>query len=389
MEILVQKFGGTSVSEEGLPRLLNIVKKQTRPLVVVVSAEKGVTNALLQQAQKENLSPQETDALLVTGEEASVKKIAHALHAIGKRTESFFNKTIVVKTDNYNQEAKIISIDPAPILEALASNSIAIVAGFQGMNLNDEPTTLGRGGSDLTALAVASALRAKCEIYTDVCGVYTANPRHVPHATQFSTLNWSILEEMARLGSQVMQLRSVSFAKRARLPFTVRSTWEENCEGTTVTDQAPMEAAITIDTQSSLVQIPKNKFIKKLQQDHFAHYNSLQIDFVKSTDETLSCTLPTPHLDRLQMLMDINDIQPIGRVSYVAPMTQKLASCISQSVAPYPILAEVIGSMRHTLLVPLEITAWLANHLHALFIEKNTSPVSTQEACVEPLARRL
>lgn len=370
MQILVQKFGGTSVSEEGLPHLLRIVAEQTAPLVIVVSAEKGVTNALLEKAKREHLSPQETDALLVTGENASVQKICNALHSMGKSATGFFDKTIVIKTDNYNQESKIISVTPAHILEALASKSIAVVAGFQGINTLNEPTTLGRGGSDLTALALASSLNAKCEIYTDVCGIYTANPRHVPQATQFSTLNTTLLEEMSRLGSQVMQLRAVSFAKRAKIPFVVKSTWDDDCAGTTITNYSPIEAAISIDAQSSWVEIPIAALKQQLKSDSFIHYNNLQIDWVKITDEVASCTLPKAHLHRLKDLLKIKELGPVGRVSYVGKMTAKIASFISQAIAPYPILAEIQGPMRHTLLAPIEITPWLANYLHTLLIEE-------------------
>lgn len=381
MPIVVQKFGGTSVSENGLPHLLEIVENTPYPLVVVVSAEKGVTNRLLEEAKSQGLSPQATDALLTNGENESVKKVSEALLARGKKVRAFTNKTIGIKTDNSNGNAKLITVQPQAILEALATHSIAVVAGFQGMDAFHQPTTLGRGGSDLTALALASALKSKtCEIYTDVCGVYTGNPSQVVDAKQFSTLNSTLLEEMARLGSQVMQLRSMSFAKRCRLSFSVKSTWEKNCQGTKVTCNTPIEAAITADNHSHWVEIPKNQFIKHLQGKDFMIYNSLQLDIMATTPQSIRCTVPKNHLDELKQLVDVRELCAIAKISYVGEMTPKTQSFIHELVGPYPILEEAVGLLRYTLIAPLEMSSWLVNFLHEACIEQKTSPCLTIHA---------
>ena len=245
MALIVQKYGGTSVGD--IDRIKNVAQriKKSRDeghgLVVVVSARSGVTNELIAKAKALTDTPnaREMDMLLAIGEQETIALTAMALHAIDIPAVSYTGAQAGIFTDQVFTKAKIKRIIPKNIQKDLKDGKVIIVAGFQGINEEGQITTLGRGGSDLTAIALAAALKAdKCEIYTDVDGVYTADPRLVKTAQKLEEISYDEMLELASLGSKVMQSRSVEFAKKFKVPFEVRSSFNTN-RGTLVREETP------------------------------------------------------------------------------------------------------------------------------------------------------
>ena len=243
MSFLVQKYGGTSVGNP--ERIRNVAAriaeshKAGHRLVVVVSAMSGVTDGLLKLAREVAPEPssREVDMLLSTGEQQTIALLAMALHGLGLKAVSLTGAQAGIVTDGIHTKAKIVNITPKKVFEYLDSDHVVIVAGFQGQNDAGHITTLGRGGSDLTAIAMAAALKADtCEIYTDVDGVYTADPRIVPNAKKIQEISYDEMLELASLGAKVMQARSVEFAKKFKVKFEVRSSFNHN-PGTVVREE--------------------------------------------------------------------------------------------------------------------------------------------------------
>jgi aspartate kinase len=239
--LIVQKFGGTSVADPERIRAVAdhvaYTQKHGNQVVVVVSAMGKTTDNLLSLAhQVSNVHPgREMDMLLTTGERISMSLLCMALAGVGVDAVSFTGSQVGIITDTVHTKAKILEIQGDRVREALNAGKVAVVAGFQGVSTDHEITTLGRGGSDTTAVALAAALNADvCEIYTDVTGVFSADPRIVPQARKLSRLNFEEMLEMAGAGSKVLALRSVEFARNHNVPLHVRSsfTWEH---GTMVT----------------------------------------------------------------------------------------------------------------------------------------------------------
>ena len=240
-KLVVQKYGGSSVANpERIKRVAQRVvevKRKGADVVVVVSALGDTTDELLQLAAQISDTPaeRELDMLMATGEQVSVALLAMAIHELGEDAVSFTGAQVGILTDGTHTKAKLVDINTKRIVEELAKSRIVIVAGFQGVNLNQDITTLGRGGSDLTAVALAKALQADvCEIFTDVEGVYTADPRIVPNARKLNAISYDEMLEMASLGAQVMQARSIFVAKRFHIPIHVRSSFSLR-EGTMIT----------------------------------------------------------------------------------------------------------------------------------------------------------
>jgi aspartate kinase len=251
MPRIVQKYGGTSVGDvERIKKVAERIKSfrdEGNQLVIVVSARSGVTNELLARAKAvcEFPSERELDMLLATGEQETIALTAMALHGIGVDAVSYTGAQAGIFTDKSHTKAKIKTINAKPIEKDLAAGKVVIVAGFQGINEEGHITTLGRGGSDLTAIALAAAVKAdKCEIYTDVDGVYTADPRVVKSAQKLSEISYDEMLELASSGSKVMQTRSVEFAKKYNVVFEVRSSFNHN-PGTIVKEEvAYMEKVV-------------------------------------------------------------------------------------------------------------------------------------------------
>jgi len=245
-KIVVQKYGGSSLST--IEKVKKVAKKivarskEGNQIVVVVSAMGNETDRLLKLAYQISPSPdkRELDMLASTGEQVSIALLAMAIHALGNKAISFTARHAGILTDGIYTRAKLIKIDSQKIEKALNIGKIVIVAGFQGINHHDEVTTLGRGGSDLTAVALAVQLKANlCEIFTDVDGVYTTNPKLISDAKRIPRISYDEMSEMSALGAQVMHHRAIDLARKYQLPILVKSTFGSN-KGTMITKEVPM-----------------------------------------------------------------------------------------------------------------------------------------------------
>jgi aspartate kinase len=266
MALIVQKYGGTSVGS--IDRIRAVADRVARvrafgdKVVVVVSAMAGETNRLFKLAAQlsDSPHPRETDVLVATGEQVSAALLAIRLQALGYPTESFLAHQLKLATDSNHGKAKIRSVEADRLTEALGAGNIAVVAGYQGVDARGDITTLGRGASDLTAVALAAALKADaCEIYTDVEGVFTADPNICPRARKLGRISYDEMMEMAGLGAKVLQLRSVELARRYSVPLVVRSSFSE-AEGTWVgredkSMEDVMVSGVTLDQNQSKITI--------------------------------------------------------------------------------------------------------------------------------------
>jgi len=251
MSLIVQKYGGTSVGS--VERILHVADRvianraQGHDVVVVVSAMSGETNRLVDLAKSldPNASPREMDVLLATGEQVTIALLSIALQKRGCPARSYTGSQVHIRTDSAHTKARILDIDEARVRQDLAQGRVVVVAGFQGVDGQGNITTLGRGGSDTTAVAMAAALKAdECQIYTDVDGVYTTDPRVEPKARRLERITFEEMLEMASLGSKVLQIRSVEFAGKYNVPLRVLSSFEEG-PGTLITyEDDEMEEAL-------------------------------------------------------------------------------------------------------------------------------------------------
>ena len=248
--LIVQKYGGTSVGTleriEAVAQRVIKTKNAGHDVAVIVSAMSGVTNQLIEQAEFFTKTPigREMDVLLSSGERVTSALLAIALNAKGYAAIAFSGRGAGIVTDNFHTKARIVSIDPKSMQEALKQGKIVVVAGFQGISTAGEVTTLGRGGSDLSAVAVAGALNADlCEIYTDVDGVYTTDPRIEPKAKKLDRISYDEMLELASLGAKVLQNRSVELAKKLNVNLVTRSSFNDH-EGTLITGEEKMEDAV-------------------------------------------------------------------------------------------------------------------------------------------------
>ncbi len=266
MALVVQKYGGTSVGD--IERINNVAKrvirtkKQGHQVVVVVSAMAGETDRLLHLAHQITQTPdeRELDVLVATGEQVSIALLAISLKNIGYDAKSYLGFQIKIATDSAFGKARITSIDSEKILGDLANGHIVVVAGFQGADESDNITTLGRGGSDTTGVAIAAALKADvCEIYTDVDGVYTTDPNICPKARKLSKISYDEMLEMASLGAKVLQIRSVEFAKKYDVPIHVRSSFNDNTGTIVCKEEKEMEqvavSGVTYNKNESKIEV--------------------------------------------------------------------------------------------------------------------------------------
>ena len=251
MALVVQKYGGTSVGD--LERIKNAAsrilktKNQGNQVVVVVSAMAGETDKLIRLARQITPTPneRELDVLVATGEQVSIALLAMTLRAMGTDAKSYLAFQIKLATDSAFGRARIMGIESDKILTDLKEGRIVVIAGFQGVDESDNITTLGRGGSDTTAVAIAAALKADlCEIYTDVEGVYTTDPNVCPQARKLSKISYDEMLEMASLGAKVLQIRSVEFAKKYNVPIHVRSSFTDNPGTIVCMEEKEMEQVV-------------------------------------------------------------------------------------------------------------------------------------------------
>jgi aspartate kinase len=251
MALIVQKYGGTSVGS--VERIHNVAERVKRyreqgdDVVVVVSAMSGETNRLIALANEisDDPNPREMDVLVSTGEQVTIALLCMALEKIGCKARSYTGAQVHILTDSAHSKARIMDIDHARVCADIKSGRVVVVAGFQGVDEHGDITTLGRGGSDTTAVAMAAALKAdECQIFTDVDGVYTTDPRVEPKARKLDRITFEEMLEMASLGSKVLQIRSVEFAGKYNVPLRVLSSFEDSGEGTLITlEEEGVEAA--------------------------------------------------------------------------------------------------------------------------------------------------
>ena len=242
MSLIVQKYGGTSV---GTPERIRAVARRVarykslgHQVVVVVSAMSGETNRLISLAKEimEEPDPRELDVMVSTGEQVSIGMTALALIDLGIKAKSYTGSQVKILTDDAHTKARILKIDHNNIQDDLDKGYVVVVAGFQGVDEQGNITTLGRGGSDTTGVALAAALKAdECQIYTDVDGIYTTDPRVVPEAKKLDSITFEEMLEMASLGSKVLQIRSVEFAGKYKVKLRVLSSFDEEGDGTLIT----------------------------------------------------------------------------------------------------------------------------------------------------------
>ncbi len=251
MALVVMKFGGTSVGD--MERIRNVAKRVAKnfdegnQVIVVLSAMSGETNKLVAMAREMDDLPNEReyDVLVSTGEQVTVSLLSICLNAMGYKAKSFLGHQIPIITDNAFSRARIERIGDRKIREALEEGNIVVIAGFQGVDREGNITTLGRGGSDTSAVAVAAALKADvCDIFTDVDGVYTTDPRLVPEASKIGKISYDEMLEMASLGAKVLQIRSVEFAKKYGVVIHVRSSFNDNPGTLVMKEDDEMEAVL-------------------------------------------------------------------------------------------------------------------------------------------------
>ena len=313
MALIVQKYGGTSVADperiRAVAEHVAFTKRHGNDVVVVVSAMGKSTDNLIKLANEvSSVQPdRELDMLLTTGERISMTLVCMALAGVGIDAISFTGSQVGIITDTVHTKAKILEVKGDRVREALAQGKVCVVAGFQGVSTDSEITTLGRGGSDTTAVALAAALNAdSCEIYTDVTGVFTADPRIVPQARKLQHINFDEMLEMAGAGSKVLALRSVEFARNHNVPIQVRSsfTWEP---GTWVTSQEPsMEdpiiSGVVTDTSEAKVtvrKVPDRPGISAALFEQLAESN-VNVDMIvqnTSTDGNTDISFTVPKAD--------------------------------------------------------------------------------------------
>ena len=328
MTLVVQKYGGTSVADPD--RMRNVARHiaETRAkgidVVAVVSAMGKATDNLVELARQVASNPQgrEMDMLLTTGERISMSLLCMALHDVGCDAMSFTGSQVGIITDTSHTKAKILEIKGDRVREALSAGKVAVVAGFQGVSTDREITTLGRGGSDTTAVALAAALQADaCEIYTDVTGVFSADPRIVPQARKIQYLSFDEMLEMAGAGSKVLALRAVEFARNHNVPIHVRSsfTWEEGTwvigadhERNTAMEE-PIISGVVHDVgeaKMTLLGVPDRPGVSALLFESLAHAN-VNVDMIVQNTSIDGST-------------DISFTLPLGDIATALPILKKV-----------------------------------------------------------------
>ena len=313
-KLIVQKYGGSSVADlekikKVAQRVVSYAKEGNR-IVVVMSAMGDTTDELVSLAEKINPNPseREMDMLISTGEQQSCSLLAMAIHQLDREAISFTGSQCGIITDAYHTQAKILKIETKRIKQELAKGNIVIVAGFQGLTKTSEITTLGRGGSDLSAVALAVSLKADlCEIYTDVEGVYTADPRVVPEAKKLKDITFDEMLELASLGAQVMHTRAIEVAKKFNIPIHVRGSFTEK-EGTIIMQKSsylekPVVRGITLtsdEAKLTLCNVPDKPGIAANLFNELARKN-INVDMIvqnvshkRTTD--ISFTVPKKNL---------------------------------------------------------------------------------------------
>lgn len=324
--VSVLKFGGTSVKNIGrIQHVCEIIEKESRlgPVLVVVSAMGDTTDYLLKLAGQASRKPdrRELDLLLSTGEQISITLVAMVLQSMGIKARSFTASQVGIFTESIHTRARIVDVKTDTIAKAFASNSVVVVAGFQGVTEEGEVTTLGRGGSDTTAVALAAAVQAKfCDIYTDVDGIYTADPNMINGARRLPLISYEEVVEMARLGAQVIHPRAVELARQHKVKLRVRNTFKPDDKGTTIDGGDNMEiyrtvSGIAVDKEQATVAIMDvpdvpgiaGKIMRAVADKSIVIDMIMQAFHPKSGLNNISFTVPQADLD--QTIAVLNDIK--------------------------------------------------------------------------------
>ena len=373
--LIVQKFGGSSVAN--LSRIQNVARrvvnysKKGYDLVVVVSALGDTTDELIELAHKINPEPaeREMDMLLSTGEQISVALLAMAIHKLGYEAISFTGAQVGIITDTSHTRARILKINADKIKEELKNGKIVIVAGFQGVTLNQDITTLGRGGSDLTAVALAKELCAReCQIYTDVAGIYTTDPRIERRAKKISRITYDEMLEMASLGAQVMQARSIEVAKKFNVPIHVRSSFSKKSGTMIVREVKRMEdvvvSGVTLNKKEAKItvcNVPDRpgvaaKIFKELSSggisvdmivQNVSHTRQTDISFTVNKSGLSKASRITKKIARQIQADEVLEDQDIARVSIVGVGMKShpgVAAKMFESLAKNKINIEMIST---------------------------------------------
>lgn len=405
MALIVQKYGGTSVANTD--RIKNVAARvakyraQGDRVVVVVSAMSGVTDGLIKMAK--DLMPlpseREMDMLLATGEQTTIALTAIALHSMGVDAVSLTGAQAGIVTDGVHTKAKIQNITPKQVHALLDSGKVVIVAGFQGQTSEGQITTLGRGGSDLTAIALAAALKADlCQIYTDVDGVYTADPRIVKNARKLEEISYDEMLELSSLGAKVMQSRSVEFAKKFGVIFEVRSSLNEN-PGTIVKEETKSMEDVVIrgvsldknQAKVTLVGVPDKpgvaaRIFKALADStinvdmivqnvsHGAGSPSTDISFTVDKPDLLKATKVIESLRGEVGLRDVIADESIGKISIVGVGMRShsgVAAKVFEVLAQHEINIDMISTseIKISVIIDLKRGEDAKRLLHAAFLE--------------------
>jgi aspartate kinase len=324
MSLYVQKFGGTSVGNleriQHVAHLIERIYKGGHRLVVVLSAMSGETDRLLKMAKELSADPddREMDVLLSSGERVTIALMAIMLKNLGIKARSFTGRQVGILTDSAHTKARVSRVDSQRVMAALNEGVVPIVAGFQGINEASDVTTLGRGGSDLTAVVLAAALKADtCFIYTDVDGVYTADPNIVPSARRLEKISYEEMLELASLGAKVLQTRSVELAAKYQVPVVVKSTFQEGPGTLVVKEDADMEqvlvSGVTGDRNQAkvtVVGVPDQPGIAASLFGQIAE-SSINVDMIiqnVSQDSLTDISFTVPRADLTRALSLVQDV---------------------------------------------------------------------------------
>ncbi len=401
--MIVQKYGGSSVGTvervKHVARKVVAAKQQGNDLVVVVSAMAGETNRLVALAQQVSESPdeRERDVLLASGEQVASALLSLAIRDLGHSARSFLAHQVRIETDKAYGKARIKSIDSTRIRRALKDGEIVVVAGFQGVDEEDNVTTLGRGGSDTSAMAMAAALKAKvCEIYTDVEGVFTADPNICPKAKKLGRISFEEMIEMASTGAKVLQIRSVELAKKFAVPVHVRSSFTET-EGTWVVEEDEsmdevLVSGVTYDRDEAkitLLKVPDRPGLAAQIFSPIAEAN-IVVDMIiqnASEDGTTDLTFTVPKADYKKALSLVEktalavrakgvrvdpDIAKISIVGVGMRTHAGVAAKMFQVLAREGINVEMISTseIKISVVIDEKHTERAVRALHEAFIEK-------------------
>lgn len=389
--IIVQKFGGTSVGTTDLIKQVaeRVVKekREGKKIVVVVSAMGKSTDHLVKMALDINNTPssREMDVLLATGEQVSISLLAMAIDALGEKAISLTGAQCGIITDSHHKNARISEIQTNRLLTELYDDNIVIVAGFQGITSSLDISTLGRGGSDTTAVALAAALKADCcEIYTDVDGVYSADPRKVKNAKRMDMISYDEMLELAKLGAQVLHPRSVEMARNYNVPLYVKPSHTDG-KGTKIAEVNNLEnykvRGVTIDNdiaRLSITGVPDKPGIAFRLFEKLAE-NDITIDMIlqnlnHNTQNDISFTVPMDHLKTCAALAKTYQ-EEIGATDVVMKESVSKISVVGTGITSNPVIASKMFGALYELGVNIEMISTSETKISCIIEEKNSDQV--------------